>query len=553
MAGSTKSGSSAAYEYWKQHPAVAVSSVKEPHFFSHGLFGQNYLGLGRELTTVEQWRKGYGQPLAGKCIVDCDPLTLHGPQAPALVAALNPKAKIVLILRNPIDRAYSHYLMDVRECMETRTFLDAIKDDYRKYNSGSTEYCAIVRLGFYVEHLARFYERFDASQIRVWLYEDFVEKQDATYKEICDFVGVEHVPALEGFASRENVAAVPRSRLSAMLLKARFGPLRRPRELYLRLPAGFRRLIREKLLVRRIHVRPMARQARQLLGDIYKNEIFALQKMLGRDLTAWLREPDGPLQLPPELQNEQKSKQAEYFDQATDPEFEIERPAGTGRLYKWSIYKKFNIATGMMSCPLYGATLLDICCGSGMGAEIYAGKGALVTGLDISAQSVARATERARRHDFEGAFIPGDAEKLPYHDRSFEVVAVHDGLHHLPDPHAAIAEMARVADRAIIVIEPARSWLTQQAVQLNWALDYEEAGNFVYRLRESEIFKIAAAHGFKRFRFRQFLLYYKHEPFRWAKYIENTPLFFLFPLAFGIASLVAPRLGNKICVVCERE
>jgi SAM-dependent methyltransferase len=149
--------------------------------------------------------------------------------------------------------------------------------------------------------------------------------------------------------------------------------------------------------------------------------------------------------------------------------------------------------------------------------------------------------------------MTGDAENLPFPDKAFDIVSVHDGLHHLPNPHAAIQEMCRVARKAIVIIEPARSWLTRQAVQAGLALDFEDAGNFVYRLREGEIVDIARTAGFDRFRHKQYLLYYKHEPFRWAKYIEKTPLFYLFPLGFNIASLLAPRLGNKICVVCERS
>jgi ubiquinone/menaquinone biosynthesis C-methylase UbiE len=187
-----------------------------------------------------------------------------------------------------------------------------------------------------------------------------------------------------------------------------------------------------------------------------------------------------------------------------------------------------------------------------MGAEIYNKKGAVVTGLDISSQAIARARERAVRHNLDCEFLVGDAEKLPFLDRSFDIVAVHDGLHHLPNPYAAIAEMARVANRALIVIEPARSWLTRKAVQLDWAVDYEDAGNYVYRFREKEIFRIVADAGYRRFRYRQYLLYYQHEPFWWAKYIERTPLFYLAPLAFGAASMLAPRFGNKICTVCER-
>jgi hypothetical protein len=73
----------------------------------------------------------------------------------------------------------------------------------------------------------------------------------------------------------------------------------------------------------------MKDEMRQLLTDIYENDIFALQKRIGKDLTRWIRKPEKLLQLPIELQNEQKLRQAEFFDHAKNPDFEIERPKGT--------------------------------------------------------------------------------------------------------------------------------------------------------------------------------------------------------------------------------
>lgn len=85
------------------------------------------------------------------------------------------------------------------------------------------------------------------------------------------------------------------------------------------------------------------------------------------------------------------------------------------------------------------------------------------------------------------------------------------------------------------------------------ALDYEDAGNYVYRFREEEIFNLAKAAGYEKCNYEQYLLYYRHEPFSAAKLFENTPLFHIFPFTFGLASYLTPRLGNKISVVCERQ
>ncbi len=549
LGGATKAATSSLYELFRRHPGVAALP-EEWHYFSQGLFGHNYKGLEQEITSWTDYYAKLPNVEPGVQIGDFDRLAMHGPNAPELIRAANPEMKIVLILRNPVDRAYSHYWMDVRECFESRPFLQAVREDYEQIKGGSTEYCSIVRLGFYAKQIRALQGIFPASQIRIWLYEDFCMDPEHVFTEMCKFIGIGGSAAASVGAIWENHASIPSSRLSAALLRARVGPLRRLRLLYLKLPHRFRRFVKSRILTTKFKPPAMSNEARSALIDIYKDDILELDGLLGRNLTHWLRDPDNPMSLPPEVQ---KAKQAEFFDEATDDEFEIERPWGSGRLYEWSIQSKFETAVGMLSFPLAGATLLDLCCGSGMASEMYANHGALVTGLDISERSVERARERARRHGFTAQFQAGDAEKLPFADGAFDIVAVHDGLHHLSDPQAAIAEMARVARKAVIVIEPARSWLTQRAVRAGLALDYEDAGNFVYRFREDEIYECVAKAGFVSMRYKQYMLYYRHEPFKYARLFEKTFLFNVFPIGFETLSTLAPRLGNKLCVVCERN
>lgn len=548
--GSTKAATTTLYSVFRQHRQVAVSGEKEPHYFSQGVFGPNYRGFAEEIFSDVEYARQFNSSDPDRLRGDFDPHTLHGPRAPELVARANPQAKVLAILRNPIDRAYSHYLMDVRDGGESRPFIHALRADYLLYTRGSPEYCQRIRLGFYAEQIRRFQAALGRDNVKVWLYDDFVKGRIDVLRQMCEFIGIdfEQLPASDDI--RENTAAIPANRFVLALLSMRYGILRRPRNLYIKLPLAFREFVRKRFLLRPIVVPPLEREVRDFLLDVYKNDILELEGVIGRDLTGWLRDPLDPAFLPSDIQ---KSKQAHYFDEEVDREFEIERPCGSGRLYQWTIQKKFSMASKLLSFPLNGCSVLEICCGSGMGAEIYSKMGGRVTGLDLSSNAIERARERARRHGFEADFIVGDAELVNFPDRSFDVVTVHDGLHHLPNPYLAIAEMARIAKKAIIVIEPAFSWLTQQAVAVGLAEDFEDAGNFVYRFREDEIFTIANTAGFSRLKYSQYFLYYKQEPFKWAaRYVDKTFLFHMFPMFFGLATAMAPRLGNKMCVVCER-
>jgi ubiquinone/menaquinone biosynthesis C-methylase UbiE len=246
-----------------------------------------------------------------------------------------------------------------------------------------------------------------------------------------------------------------------------------------------------------------------------------------------------------------KSLQAAYFDDV-EPEFEITRPHGTPRFYSWLIDEKLRRSVDALLPVVHGATALSVCGGSGMEAEFLARRGARVMLADISLGAVRRAQERARRFGFEVTGIVADAERLPFADRSFDIAYVHDGLHHLEQPLASLAEMARVAQRAVSVNEPARAAATALAVRLGLSDVEEEAGNVIERLEPGLVVDELERAGFEIVRSERYAMVYRHEPGR-ASQVLSAPL--VFPLARGAIrgfNVVAGRLGNKLTVQAVR-
>ncbi|HVB81977.1 MAG TPA: class I SAM-dependent methyltransferase [Candidatus Binataceae bacterium] len=250
--------------------------------------------------------------------------------------------------------------------------------------------------------------------------------------------------------------------------------------------------------------------------------------------------------------SERSGRQRHFYDEECDPEFEIARPHDCGRVYEYLIETKFRTAVGLLSFPLAGRTVLEICAGSGMMAEKFARAGATVTATDFSPAAIVRASERARRYGFTVRLMAADAERLPFSDRSFDIVAVHDGLHHLEHPGRAIREMARVARQAVLIMDPARAALTRLAVRLNIAEDVEEAGNEVKRLAPREVASVLKECGFGEVAWRRTLMYYPHRPWRWLGVFDNAPMYFGFRVAFGVANLGLGRWGNKLSLVGRR-
>src|SRR6266545_2212214 len=238
-----------------------------------------------------------------------------------------------------------------------------------------------------------------------------------------------------------------------------------------------------------------------------------------------------PILLPPgseetgahdELDHSHKRRQAGWFDRSVAERFEIERPHGAPRAYRWLLGHKLDRAVAQLP-PLRGATVVDVCCGSGMEAEYLARRGARVLAVDLSEGAARRARARAARFGLEYLVVVGDAECLPVRSGAADVAFVHDGLHHLDDPLVGVRELARVARAAVSVNEPAAAALTRAAVGLGLAVKAE-----------------------------RYLLYYGHEPGHGMRLASKPGAYAAFRLAVAAANLAAGQLGNKLCLTGVR-
>jgi len=234
-------------------------------------------------------------------------------------------------------------------------------------------------------------------------------------------------------------------------------------------------------------------------------------------------------------------------------EFEIERPAGSPGLYRFLLTEKVRRGLAPLGGRLDGWTALTVCGGSGMDAEFLAAAGATVISSDLSIGAAQRVRERASRHGLSITTVAADVEHLPFADRSIDLVFVHDGLHHLEDPSAGLAEMARVARRAVSINEPGRAFATAIGVRLGLALEREEAGNRVARLEVGPTTAALEASGLRIVRADRYAMYYRHVPGRLTALLSRRPVLPLVIAGWRLANRVVGRFGNKLTIVAVRQ
>lgn len=292
--GAARSGTTALFQYLEQHPQIFVPALKEPHFLAfaphrpsfRGPFDEHVINQ-RSVVDLEEYERlfaGAGEALA---VGESSVSSLYYPEAsiPNIRRYL-PHARMLCILRNPVDRAYSAYMYMVATTRETvqdfRTAWDLEPERIRQNYHHIWHY---RQMGLYARQLQPFLESFGRQQLKVVLYDDFTADPFRVVRECYEFVGVN-----PGFVPTR----APR-------------PLRsgQPRHAWLQRFVGrpstwkqaLRRILPGRLTVRlrdalggNLKQAPLRPELRSHLRDYYRSDILKLQELLQRDLSAWLED-----------------------------------------------------------------------------------------------------------------------------------------------------------------------------------------------------------------------------------------------------------------------
>ena len=288
--GAAKAGTSSLYHYLKQHPQIYMSSEKEPRFFAlEGEkleFGGPAQGINQgSVTSLEAYCQLFEGVTDQIAIGEASTLYLSSPKAPQRIKHYLPNAKLIAVLRDPAERAFSSYMHLVRDGYETLSFVEALEKEASRLQEKWQPLWYYKQRGFYYEQLKRYFELFKPEQIKVYLYEDLAADSTAVVQDIAHFLEVD--PNFTPELTRENVSGIPKSRWLQNLftkdnpIKLALKPL---------VPQQFRRGIAENVKKQNLGAKPtLSPEIRQQLITLYREDILNLQKLIDRDLSTWLK------------------------------------------------------------------------------------------------------------------------------------------------------------------------------------------------------------------------------------------------------------------------
>jgi hypothetical protein len=221
IVGAARSGTTSLDRYLSQHPEIFITSRKDAHFFAAEHF--SCTGPGDEVMNRKVMRDEgqYAQLFAGvtgeKAIGESSAFYLCLPGTAERIAQAVPDAKILITLREPVDRAYSAYMLLARDGREVLRFEEGLSKEAERKQQGFEPMWWYTELSRYATQVERYLEVFGPEQVKVLLYEEFYAHPEQRLREVFAFLGVKE-DVLINTSVRYNVSGVPKSRRLHTLL-----------------------------------------------------------------------------------------------------------------------------------------------------------------------------------------------------------------------------------------------------------------------------------------------------------------------------------------------
>ncbi|WP_022793415.1 sulfotransferase family protein [Marinococcus halotolerans] len=204
IVGASKAGTTSLHHYLSQHSDILMSNPKETHFFEVESDEKSY----------DYYIKKYFKNWNGeKAVGEATPSYLYVPFVPKKIHQFNPEMKLIIILRNPTQRAFSAWWMHRQKGRENLSFKSAIENNFNRINKENTFvgekgkenwknnfealkqnkilYRTYIDMGYYSEQLLNYMHYFEKNQMHIILLEDLISDPEKELREIFEFLGVD--------------------------------------------------------------------------------------------------------------------------------------------------------------------------------------------------------------------------------------------------------------------------------------------------------------------------------------------------------------------------
>jgi hypothetical protein len=288
IVGAARSGTTTLYDAIKQHPEIFMPEMKEPDFFS---------GVSNHVNNYEQYLAIFNKRKGERVVGEASTSYLFIPGTTERIIRYLGEIKIIIMLRNPADRAFSNWKMEKRyQSRENLSFVDALEEEEERYrnrvNIRNWYTLMYFRKGLYYSQVKRYLDVFGESNVHVIIFEEFIKDQKENYSNVLEFLGVDpdFLPILEA----KNVAFEPRWTWLYNLLGT---PPQFIVSIYQKLPMFIKAFMYRILsgIHRRNRKAPstdekLPETLKKNMMQRYYPDIMLLETLLGKDLSIWYKQ-----------------------------------------------------------------------------------------------------------------------------------------------------------------------------------------------------------------------------------------------------------------------
>ena len=278
--GTQKAGTTSFHDFLLQHPSIGLPHHKETHFFvrdseykkgiSH-YFNYNFKKIKKD-----------------QVLGEINPQFCYVSKTAHRLKECFANLKVIMIIRNPVDRAFSHYLMTKRRGLEDLTFKEAVeKEESRLIDENGELHFSYINRGMYLDQIMRYEQLFGKENVKVILFKDFIKSTPKVMEEVCNFIGVPqfnfNINIQSNRASESKSKWLRDFLYRPSLLKKILGKLL--------ISQKMRDNVAQKLA--KANLKPAKKERldatikKEIYHQYFKEEIEALEKMLQVDLSSW--------------------------------------------------------------------------------------------------------------------------------------------------------------------------------------------------------------------------------------------------------------------------
>lgn len=307
LIGTVKGGTTSLHRYLDQHPDIYLSPIKEINYFSKDDIDPNhfakdyrhdiaidlpkYLKQGMphpvhiaHVTDEKDYLKLFSKAGNASAIGEMSLSYMLYENTPKKIFETYPKAKIIAMLRNPADRAFSQYIMNLKQgkILENDFIKEIVQDDEQKIKGWGANHQYLM-IGKYYDQLKRYYSLFPKEQIKIFLFDDYLKNPDSIVKEMFEFLGVDSQININT-SEKANEGGVPKlKRINYFLNQS--GLISWAKN---NLPRNWRSTFKNLMYkTDKSSIPTMTTEQRQFLINYYESDILQLEKLIERDLKSW--------------------------------------------------------------------------------------------------------------------------------------------------------------------------------------------------------------------------------------------------------------------------